>query len=53
MPAAAATTRKDAAMTGIIDVWMQHPTPRFMQHDMFDSLRRWTRANQPEAHAGD
>ncbi len=25
-----------------IDVWMQHPTPRFSQHDMFDSLRRWT-----------
>ncbi|HJR88976.1 MAG TPA: amidohydrolase family protein [Aeromicrobium sp.] len=25
-----------------IDVWMQHPTPRFSQHEMFDSLRRWT-----------
>ncbi|MGC5259395.1 amidohydrolase family protein [Gordonia sp. DT218] len=25
-----------------IDVWMQHPTVRFSQHDMFDSLRRWT-----------
>src|SRR5215472_242427 len=21
---------------------MQHPTVRFSQHDMFDSLRRWT-----------
>jgi uncharacterized protein len=27
----------------ITDVWMQHPTPRFLQHDMFDSLRRWIR----------
>jgi uncharacterized protein len=26
----------------VIDVWMQHPTPRFLDHDMFDSLRRWT-----------
>ncbi len=25
----------------IIDVWAQHPTPRLIQHDMFDSLRRW------------
>jgi hypothetical protein len=27
---------------------MQHPTPRFIQHDMFDSLRRWTRAQPTE-----
>lgn len=27
---------------GIIDVWMQHPTLRFINHPMFDSLRRWT-----------
>ena len=26
----------------VVDVWMQHPTPRFLGHDMFDSLRRWT-----------
>jgi predicted TIM-barrel fold metal-dependent hydrolase len=26
----------------VIDVWMQHPTVRFSQHDMFESLRRWT-----------
>jgi predicted TIM-barrel fold metal-dependent hydrolase len=26
----------------IIDVWMQHPTPRFLADDMFASLRRWT-----------
>lgn len=25
-----------------IDVWMQHPTQRFMSHDMLASLRRWT-----------
>jgi predicted TIM-barrel fold metal-dependent hydrolase len=25
-----------------VDVWLQHPTPRFLAHDMFDSLRRWT-----------
>lgn len=24
------------------DVWMQHPTPRFLGHEMFESLRRWT-----------
>jgi len=35
-------------MAGIIDVWMQHPTPRFIQHDMFGSLRRWTRAQPTE-----
>jgi len=26
----------------IIDVWMQHPTLRFLDHGMFESLRRWT-----------
>src|SRR4051794_14924023 len=25
-----------------IDVWMQHPTLPFLEHDMFASLRRWT-----------
>lgn len=25
----------------IIDAWIQHPTPQFMRHSMFDSLRRW------------
>ena len=24
-----------------IDVWMQHPTPRFLAQPCFDSLRRW------------
>lgn len=28
---------------GIIDVWMQQPTRRFLEQPMFDSLRRWTR----------
>lgn len=27
----------------IIDAWMQHPSPGFSQHAMFESLRRWTR----------
>lgn len=31
-----------------IDVWMQHPTLRFLGHDMFDSLRRWTGGAIPE-----
>lgn len=26
----------------VIDVWMQHPTLPFQQHEMLDSLRRWT-----------
>jgi len=26
----------------IVDVWMQHPTLRFLRHDMFASLQRWT-----------
>lgn len=25
-----------------IDAWMQHPTLRFLSHEMLDSLRRWT-----------
>jgi predicted TIM-barrel fold metal-dependent hydrolase len=27
----------------VVDVWMQHPTPDFLGHEMFESLRRWTR----------
>ena len=30
----------------IIDVWMQHPTRAFLNHSMFDSLRRWTKAEK-------
>jgi predicted TIM-barrel fold metal-dependent hydrolase len=26
----------------VIDVWMQHPTLDFINHPMFESLRRWT-----------
>jgi len=33
----------------IIDAWMQHPTSRFLAHDMFDSLRRWTGQEIPDA----
>jgi hypothetical protein len=25
-----------------VDAWIQHPTERFLRHDMFASLRRWT-----------
>jgi len=25
----------------IIDAWCQHPTPAFLGHEMFESLRRW------------
>jgi len=31
-----------------IDVWMQHPTLRFLATDMFASLRRWTGGQMPE-----
>src|SRR5918998_4818040 len=26
----------------VIDVWMQHPTPRFLGQEIFASLWRWT-----------
>ncbi len=29
-------------MTPVIDAWLQHPTARFANQPMFDSLRRWT-----------
>lgn len=32
-----------------IDVWMQHPTVRFLSDDMFASLRRWTGQSIPDA----
>jgi len=32
----------------VIDVWMQHPTQRFLRHDMLASLRRWTGGQLPE-----
>ncbi|HEX9482755.1 MAG TPA: amidohydrolase family protein [Solirubrobacteraceae bacterium] len=32
----------------IIDAWMQHPTRRFIGHEMFASLRRWTGGAIPE-----
>jgi hypothetical protein len=28
----------------IVDAWAQHPTPQFLRHPMFESLRRWTGA---------
>jgi uncharacterized protein len=32
----------------VIDVWMQHPTQRFLRHEMLESLRRWTGAQIPD-----
>ncbi|SPM34324.1 Predicted metal-dependent hydrolase, TIM-barrel fold [Mycobacterium rhizamassiliense] len=32
-----------------IDVWMQHPTARFLRSDMLASLRRWTGGAIPDA----
>lgn len=32
-------------MTQIVDVWMQHPTPRFLEQPFFESLRRWAGAD--------
>ena len=29
-----------------IDVWMQHPTRRFLEQPFFESLRRWTRQDE-------
>jgi hypothetical protein len=30
-----------------VDVWMQHPSLRFLRHEMFESLRRWTGGQIP------
>ena len=32
----------------IVDAWMQHPTRRFVGHEMFASLRRWTGGAIPD-----
>jgi uncharacterized protein len=32
----------------VIDVWMQHPTQRFLRHEMLASLRRWTGGQIPD-----
>ncbi|WP_200263298.1 amidohydrolase family protein [Streptomyces sp. HSG2] len=31
----------------VVDAWMQHPTLRHSDHEMFDSLRRWTGSERP------
>lgn len=33
-------------MARIIDAWAQHPTPAFLGHDMFASLRRWMKIDR-------
>lgn len=30
-----------------VDAWIQHPTPGFLAHEMFASLRRWTGEDAP------
>ena len=30
----------------IVDVWMQHPTRRFLEQPFFESLRRWARQDE-------
>jgi predicted TIM-barrel fold metal-dependent hydrolase len=32
----------------IVDAWMQHPTRRFLRHDMFQPLWRWTGQVPPD-----
>jgi len=32
----------------IVDAWAQHPTPQFLRHPMFESLRRWTGMEAPD-----
>lgn len=32
----------------IVDVWMQHPTKRFVNHEMFASLRKWMKIDKVE-----
>jgi hypothetical protein len=36
-----------STQTDIIDAWMQHPTARFSNQPMFDSLKRWTGVSGP------
>ncbi len=36
----------------VIDVWMQHPTQRFLRHEMLASLRRWTGEQMPDQEIG-
>lgn len=41
------STPLELGSLGIIDAWIQHPTPRFAAHPMFDSLKRWTGGEVP------
>ena len=36
----------------VIDVWMQHPTTRFLAQDFLASLRRWTGGSLPDEAPG-
>ncbi|MBN1209748.1 MAG: amidohydrolase [Myxococcaceae bacterium] len=33
----------------VIDAWIQHPTPGFLSHPMFESLRRWMGGAIPDS----
>lgn len=33
----------------VVDVWMQHPTLRFISHEVFESLWRWTGMEVPDS----
>jgi len=35
----------------VVDVWMQHPTPRLLAQEVFASLWRWTGQKPPEEKA--
>ena len=30
----------------IVDAWIQHPTPEFMAHPVFETVRRWMKVEQ-------
>jgi uncharacterized protein len=45
-------SQSGADVVDVVDVWMQHPTLRFLEHDMLASLRRWTAAQLPEEAPG-
>jgi predicted TIM-barrel fold metal-dependent hydrolase len=34
----------------IIDAWIQHPTPEFLSHPIFESLLRWMGVDEPPEH---
>ena len=41
VPDGLSETTMSKTATGVIDAWIQHPSPKFIRHPMFASLRRW------------